>query len=322
MSAESACNLHHTSLFRSELCEVDKSLTHFISDCAMPDTSFDLTKVTLRPPLPAIDYAWSIREDELLGWHTAQSHIKLVMNPDVTDGYIIAEYDGKPVGSLLAYKFTDTDVFVGLYLVSERYRGLGVGKKLWNWLLNYSKGRDLWLCSPEENLDAYARKGMFPIQDVMQFRQFSHVNKKQENFERIKTESEMELQEITDDNLHLITAYDREVCECERGTFWKHWMSVEVKPGCVAMTNGNVRGFVFIVASDSIDNHHYRIAPLFADNGDIALSLFEKITENLPTDSQFFADYNTESHCTETLRPFLEEKAFSMSSYTLSVNYH
>ena len=57
----------------------------------------DLNKIILRPPLES-DYDTIALEDDKLDWDTTPSVLRTWMNRKFTDGFMVADYNGQPVG--------------------------------------------------------------------------------------------------------------------------------------------------------------------------------------------------------------------------------
>ncbi|KFM59845.1 hypothetical protein X975_04358, partial [Stegodyphus mimosarum] len=93
------------------------------------------------------------------GTHSIYSWLKF----DPHGFYVAVTNSGEVLGTCAAVINHDDLAFIGLYSVREKYRGLGIGSKIWNACLEHVGTRNLALNSAPGTLEMYRDKCAFPI---------------------------------------------------------------------------------------------------------------------------------------------------------------
>ena len=81
---------------------------------------------------------------------------------------IVAELDGRVVGTIMSWRFGDDFATLGSVIVSKVLRGCGIGRKLVETMLERLKGRNVLLNATDEGLSLYRKLGFVEIGTVLQ----------------------------------------------------------------------------------------------------------------------------------------------------------
>lgn len=181
-------------------------------------------------------------------------------------GFLVAEVDGRPVGTISAVSYGGTFGFIGFYIVRKGLRDHGYGMPLARAALRYLKDCNAGMDGVLERVDAYAKIGF-----TLAFRNF--------RFEGVGGGSApRNLAPLNTIPFAQVSAYDRECFPAPRTTFLEHWIS---QPGTVSLAcceSGVLKGYGVIRPCF----HGHKIGPLFADSMDIAENLFQGLAASVP----------------------------------------
>ncbi|XP_035205595.1 uncharacterized protein LOC118180634 isoform X2 [Stegodyphus dumicola] len=93
------------------------------------------------------------------GTHSIYSWLKF----DPQGFYVAITNSGEVLGTCTAVINHDDLAFIGLYSVREKYRGLGIGSKIWNACMEHVGTRNVALNAAPGTLEMYRDKCAFPI---------------------------------------------------------------------------------------------------------------------------------------------------------------
>ncbi len=86
---------------------------------------------------------------------------------DLGEG-VVAESDGKIVGTAMWWRFGDDFATIGMVIVSSAVQGMGIGRRLMEQAVGTLEGRSLLLNATDEGLDLYRSLGFETIGSVYQ----------------------------------------------------------------------------------------------------------------------------------------------------------
>jgi GNAT superfamily N-acetyltransferase len=198
------------------------------------------------------------------GWNPGYHDAAIFYQTDPKGFY--GFYDGDELiagGAIISY--SSNYGFMGLFIVSPRYRNSGLGRKLW-----YLR-RDQLLA----RLQSPAIIGMDGVVAMQPFYQKGgfEIAYREERF-KIKGRQHAIVAEVVPYNSSLwseVLAYDAVCFGCMRLTFLKSWLRAFGHHAFVYDTPEGVKGLAVI--RKAYDG--YKIGPLFADNAAIAESLLQ-----------------------------------------------
>ena len=226
-----------------------------------------------RAERPEVDLiiSWANSEGWNPGIHDAETFYRTDEN-----GFFVGILEGELVASISAVAYNASFGFLGFYIVRPAFRGRGLGTEIWNAGMKYLEGRNIGLDGVLEQQKLYERKGFWPC-----YKSVRHqgVGTGQEyRAEGIKCLSEVPVEDIL--------AYDDQYFPVPRHLFTKSWIR---QPGGIAIgavNDGDLEGYGVLRQC----HQGYKIGPLFADDEDLADSLFCALCGHAPQGAPVFLD--------------------------------
>ena len=213
--------------------------------------------------------SWAANE----GWNPGLDDAELFWETDPA-AYIAAELDGELIGGGAITSYSGNYGFMGFFIVKPEHRSQGFGDQLWHarrerLLARLNKGAVIGLDGVFEMQDYYAKGGF----------NFSHRNMrfeaKVDEAPAISDDTDQYIVPLAEISLEQITNYDLTCFPTERTDFIKRWIN---QPNALALgyqQDGELKGFGVIRRCQV----GCKIGPLFADNGDIAESLYARLVK-------------------------------------------
>ena len=203
-------------------------------------------------------------------------------------GFYVGELDGQAISSVSVVKYSDNYAFVGQYLVNEGYRGRGYGLKTWKTAMaslhdDYNVG-----------LETYAEKEYFYEKTGFKHgwfdQRFEIAASQAADYLSGKcgqSSSEVNIQPASEVDFNDLFEYDTSVYAFPRKSFLAKWISATNSRAFVATDNrGKVSGYI-VVRTTLKQGDGWKLGPLFADNSQVARSLyraaFAKVATEDPT---------------------------------------
>jgi GNAT superfamily N-acetyltransferase len=210
-----------------------------------------------RAARPEVDLIISWANSE--GWNPGIHDAETFYRADAK-GFFVGVLDGKPVASISAVAYEASFGFLGFYIVRPPFRGQGLGTEIWNAGMKYLEGRNIGLDSVQEQQKLYESKGFWPCYKNVRHQGVGTGQKRKA--EGIKYLSEVPMEDLL--------AYDDQYFPVKRHVFTKSWIR---QPGGIAIgavNDGKLEGYGVLRQC----HQGYKIGPLFADDEDVADSLF------------------------------------------------
>ena len=185
-------------------------------------------------------------------------------------GYFVGEMNGKPISCVSLVKHTKYIAYLGMFLVDREYQGKGYGKAA----MNVAKATidDRYNCmgdSTIETLDANLIRG-FKVAWYQQCFNFTVPRNLSNGAIKVDGVNVVSPSKVL---FPVILQYDTEVNDYPRPLFLEKWVFA---PNCFCSvatdSNGDVVGYG--VVRRTVGKVGWRIAPLYADNSDIARMLY------------------------------------------------
>lgn len=216
--------------------------------------------------------AWASKE----GWNPGLYDADIFWNTD-PDGFIAAEMNGELIGGGSIVSYQGKFGFMGFFIVRPEYRGQGLGSTLW-----LARRKEL-----ESRLNAHCSIGMDGVFNMQPFYakggfSFSHRNIR---FEGKGQTCQLDASVIPLSTVpfHALLDYDNTHFPAERADFLKAWIS-QPESRALAVMNGNqISGYGVIRRC----KNGFKIGPLFADNAQIALNLFNGLSDHAANQAIF-----------------------------------
>ncbi|MDF1825856.1 MAG: GNAT family N-acetyltransferase [Verrucomicrobiales bacterium] len=227
----------------------------------------NLDSIILRP-LTRDEFNVAVDWAAAEGWNPGLHDADVFWQTD-PDGYLGAEYEGELVATGSIVSYGRAFGFMGFFIVREDLRGRGIGAKLWHHRRDTLRGR----------LDADAAIGMDGVFDMQEWYgrggfEFSHRNLRMEGVGQTCTPDPgiVGLDEVPFDEL---ARYDRNCFGCDRTEFLRRWIEIPNASAIGLMVGKKLQGYGVMREC----REGFKIGPLFADNPDIAQSLFAALSD-------------------------------------------
>lgn len=184
--------------------------------------------------------------------------------------------DNTPVASISAVAYDEYFAFMGLYIVKPEHRGKGYGLKIWKHALNYLRTRNIGLdgvLSQEKN---YQKSGFITAYRNLRYQ--GHSIKFALQFPYLIKLNELAFKKILE--------YDKKIFLSQRSQFLKSWINQPESMAFGYLFNGELLGCGVVRKCRS----GYKIGPLFADNSEIAETLFQALNNYLSENTLIYLD--------------------------------
>jgi hypothetical protein len=222
-----------------------------------------------------VDFAVDLATQE--GWNPGKYDADCFYAAD-PDGFLIGLLDGEPISSLSVVKYGDTYGFLGLYIVKKEYRDMGYGLRIWNEGMKYLQGRDIGLDGVLEQEGNYALSGFQLAYHNTRYKGLGIGTKNSTPDPRIVELSTIPLDELL--------KYDDGLFPASRPEFLKAWVAQPESFGLGIIDNKTLAGYSVLRKC----HDGYKIGPLFAENEDLAETLFCNLCNLISQDTPVFLD--------------------------------
>ncbi|MFH1727190.1 MAG: GNAT family N-acetyltransferase [Pseudomonadota bacterium] len=207
---------------------------------------------------------WASKE----GWNPGLADAEIFWNTD-PGGFVVAELDGKMVGSGSIISYNGDYGFMGFFIMQPEYRNKGLGTELWCARKELLLAR---LKNPLIGMDGVFNMQPFYIKGGFEFYtreiRFEYVGQKKEKANYIT-----ELKNISFDDIFL---YDSNCFPASREKFLNMWINQKNSICLGAIKDNKLCGYSVMRKCYS----GYKIGPLFADDAKIAEDLFVALSSN------------------------------------------
>lgn len=210
---------------------------------------------------------WTKAEGWGLGVHDALPY--LVGDPT---GFFVGYLENQPVGFIAAIRYSSEFGFIGLYLVKPEFRGKGYGIQIWKKGMEHLKGCNVGLDGVPIQQKKYEKSGFKLAYSHIHY--LSDVDSRSTWAEELP--SDLALQNIQEIPLDLVLKYCDLKFPAHRHKFLTTWFSMPEASGYVALRDQQIQGLGWIRKCQGA----YTIAPLFAENPQIARALFLKLSKD------------------------------------------
>jgi GNAT superfamily N-acetyltransferase len=199
------------------------------------------------------------------GWNPGQYDLQCAWECD-PEAFIAFRYQGKMIAGGSIFRHNPSFGFMGLFIVDEAYRGLGIGRRLWNERLQRLRAR----LAPDAVIamdGVFAMEGFYtaggfePAYEVVRYQGLPDgALAKAINAPKPIRAS------ISDD---LLTAHDRAHVPYDRTTLLASWLSQPATVKAATFKDGALVGFGLARPAQS----GFKIGPLIADDAAVAQGL-------------------------------------------------
>ncbi len=254
---------------------------HFISE-RLNDTKFSIR------PLKIFEFKellknWVVKEGwnpgiyEYLPFYVANIH-----------GHKGLFLNNKLIASLSAVRYSKDLAFMGLYIVDPQYREQGIGKILAKSVLNELSDCSLiGINAVQPQVENYQRKyGFIPYHTISRWS--GEFNIQGNSSFSLMKKPEVEIKIVGKENLSInqLIDYDANVFSVPREAFFRKWVEMPKSYLLAAIKHDKICGYG--VVSKCL--HGYKLAPLFANDQEIAEKLYASFAHLLKKPTVFQVD--------------------------------
>jgi ribosomal protein S18 acetylase RimI-like enzyme len=236
---------------------------------ATGSTRYRIRAMTQREVATAIE--WAAAEGWNPGLHDATCFH--VADPD---GFLVGLLGDEPVATISVVKYGPSFGFLGLYIVKPAHRGRGYGLQLWNAGLAYLGRRTIGLDGVVAQQANYRHSGF----------ELAYRNIRYQGTGADRLPADPRLVPLSSTPFDDVNAYDRLCFPADRSVFLKCWIHQPRATALGILHHGKFAGYGVIRAARS----GYKIGPLFADDPELAESLFNGLVASVPRDAAVFLD--------------------------------
>jgi GNAT superfamily N-acetyltransferase len=188
------------------------------------------------------------------------------------NGFFVAELDGELVGSISTVSYGDSFGFMGLFIVKPEYRGTGIGARLGKKGLAYLADHNIGLDGVVEQQPKYQRHGFRTAYRNLRYEGVGGSGSMPDGVVAI---AEVRFEDLLE--------YDARMFPVPRPQFLSCWIDQPEGAALAVVEDDGLAGYGVIRKCRS----GYKIGPLFADNTQIAETLFAALTSEVPGEPIF-----------------------------------
>ena len=212
------------------------------------------------------------------GWRPTIDDHEIYFATDPT-GFFVGELDGKVVCCTSVVKYGEEFAFGGYYMVEKPYRGKGYGLAMYDYTMSFTKDRNWAIDGVLENIPLYEKWGFKSA--WINRRMLFNVSHCVAHLDKFHPPAGVLVQPAEQVDLDLLSVYDTTAFGAPHHLYLKALLKA---PNAInlAATNssGDIVGFVSARRTIS-EEDGWKIAPLFADDGQIARTLLKHIYKEL-----------------------------------------
>lgn len=224
-----------------------------------------------RAEIDAVAVEWAAREGWNPGWHDSDAFYAADPN-----GFLIGLLDDEPIASISAVRYGQGFGFIGFYIVKPEYRGKGYGIQIWNAALDYLKGRNIGLDGVVAKQDNYKKSGFY----------LAYRNVRYQGQGGSTSPHNPDIVPLDKVGFEEVRNYDRSFFPEERTAFLKTWIRQPESTALGILRNGKLAGYGMI----RLCRTGAKIGPLFANDPNMAESLFDALRATLPSSEPIYLD--------------------------------
>lgn len=185
------------------------------------------------------------------------------------EGFFRAVTGNRTIATLSAVRGSPTVAFVGLYIVEPGFRGKGLGRQLWDQVLDRFGGVALGLDAVPEQVSTYASDGFEP----------AYGNARYSNDANLLPDPDpaIEVVSAAATDFDALVDFDSRHFFGPRAGFLREWLTGEGRNSVVVLEDGELAGFA---ASRSTTAGH-RIGPVFTGWQDLAREMILTLSAGL-----------------------------------------
>ncbi|UTW04162.1 GNAT family N-acetyltransferase [Amphritea atlantica] len=214
---------------------------------------------------------WAVKEGWNPGLHDADCYYSADSN-----GFLIGLLGDEPIATISAIKYGESFGFIGFYIVKPEHRGKGYGIQIWNAGLKYLEGVNIGLDGVVTQQENYIKSGF----------KLAYRNIRYEGVGGGTHPQNAEIVELATLPFETIDQYDQPFFPANRSQFAQSWITQPESHALGILQNGQLAGYGVIRKC----RNGYKIGPLYADNPELAESLFLALKSTTRSSETIFLD--------------------------------
>lgn len=214
---------------------------------------------------------WATKE----GWNPGLYDSEAFYATD-PNGFLMGFLDDEPISSISAVSYGNGFGFLGFYITKPEHRGKGYGIKVWNEAIKYLADHNIGLDGVVAQQENYKKSGF----------KLAYRNIRYEGFgggTKIKSDKIVKLSTIP---FAKIVAYDEKLFPATRTPFLSLWFKQPESLALGYVDKGKIKGYGMVRKCRT----GYKVGPLFADNTNIAETLFRELKSFVSPRIQLYLD--------------------------------
>jgi predicted N-acetyltransferase YhbS len=236
----------------------------------MKAKSYNIRNMT-RSEVEHIAIEWAGEESWNPGLHDADCFY--AADPS---SFFIGTIEGEPVSCISVVKYEHSFAFLGFYIVKDKYRGKGLGIKIWNAAIKNLSSYNIGLDGVIDQQSNYRKSGF----------EFAYNNIRYEGLAKPNNFKPYNIVELSKVPFMDLFDYDSKLFPAPRYNFLQNWLKQPESHGLVYLKNGKIYGYGLLRKCKI----GYKIGPLFADNYEIAENIFLALNNTMLPSTAIFLD--------------------------------
>lgn len=218
-----------------------------------------------------IAVAWANQEGWNPGLYDADSFY--AQDPN---GFFIGLLGDDPIATISGVRYGETYGFSGFYIVKKEHRNEGYGIEIFKKMMAYLGDRNIGGDGVLENLEKYASVGF----------KLAHLNARYQGLGSGTGKISPNVENLLKFPFEDVAAYDNLLFGVARRDFLKSWIDQPEGKTFGYAKGGKLMGYGVIRRCF----RGYKIGPLFADNKEIAKSLFDTLAGQIDKEAEVILD--------------------------------
>jgi predicted GNAT family N-acyltransferase len=173
-------------------------------------------------------------------------------------GFLIGELNGEPISCISVVRYNANFNFIGIYIVKSEHRKKGYGLKTWHEAFKLIPNQPAALDAVLQQVDNYAKFGFKPAHSHLRYQGI------------INGKIDSEVRDLKTIDFEKLCNYDQQYFPSYRPHFLSTWINQPHGKGYAIINNDELLGYGVIRKA----TNGFKIAPLFAENTNIAEKLF------------------------------------------------
>ena len=200
-----------------------------------------------------------------------------------SDGFLVAEVDGRPAGCISAVSYDGHFGFIGLYIVVPEFRGQGIGLQLWTRGMQRLAGHLVGLDGVPAQQDNYRKSGFrLAWQNVRYAGTAANVMTPV----MTRASDDAAIVALRDVDFAMLSDDDGRVFPARRDRFLRAWIDMPDATGLACVAHDRLAGWGVIRRC----REGHKVGPLVAASPATATALFAALCRRVPAQDAVYLD--------------------------------